>query len=85
MKQIFDHAHTSSDPIEVSERSSRTEGRRGEYPEERFEHAPCQNRIMRAVELKMCKWVSSSLTVIPMKEMDINLSKMQIRDGIKLR
>lgn len=87
VEQIVEQRHELPDVIEVRTLQLSARKKKNECLNERLEYAKSSlpTRTKRAVELATEKGASNWLTVIPIKDMDFNLSKREFRDAIKLR
>ena len=87
MRQIIKQAHEPPDETEIKTLEVSTRREKDEWLKMQCEQVreSLPSKTERAVELATEKGASNWLMVIPIKEMNFNLSKREFRDAIKLR
>ena len=87
MRQIIKQAHEPPDETEIKTLQASTRREKDEWLKMQYEQVreSLPSKTERAVELATEKGASNWLMVIPIKEMNFNLSKREFRDAIKLR
>ena len=87
MRQIVKQAHEPPDVTEIKTLQASARREKDELLKMQCEQVreSLPSKTERAVELATEKGASNWLTVIPIKEMNFNLSKREFRDAIKLR
>ena len=87
VRQIVEQIHQSPDVSEIRTLQQSARKERDACMDERLEQVKTSlsTRTKRVVELAMEKGASNWLTVIPIKDLNVNLNKREFRDAIKLR
>ena len=87
VRQIVEQAHKPPDETEIKTLQTSARREKDEWLKMQCEQVreSLPGKTERAVELALEKGASNWLMVIPIKEMNFNLNKRELRDALKLR